>query len=243
MVEFSLVVPCYNDAGRLQRGVERLIEVMSPTGLPWEFVFVEDHSRDETAAAVRQCVERLHSRGVVASVIYLDHNHGHGGCLSSGIRAARGDIVGYVELDVSLAEGLVPMIELVHRGEADLVVGRRLFGNPAADPIALVAHWIYRQYASACLRLPVADPECRLKVFRRARILSFLDAVEDQHCFWDTELLDRGLRAGLTITEWPIRVSGEHLPKGVPRLRSARAYVRAMKNYRAGLPVVGRSTP
>ncbi len=243
MIGFSLVVPCYNDAVRLRQSVERLCETMNATGLSWEFVFVEDHSRDETAAELRHCVEWLQSRGIEVSATYLDRNHGHGGAISSGIRAARGDIVGYIELDLLLAQGLVPMIEQVRRGDAEFVVGRRVFRNPLTAPFRFLSYWTYRQYTSACLRLPVADPECRLKVFRRTRVLPLLDAVKDQHCFWDTELLDRGRKAGLAIAEWPIVFAAGGREKGGPLLRAARAYRRAMKNYRVAIAVEGGSRP
>lgn len=236
MTTFSLVIPCYNDAARLQQGVELLRDALTGTAVSWDFVFVEDHSRDDTAAELERCVEWLQSRGVTASAIYLDHNHGHGGAVSSGLRAARGEIVGYVELDPSLARGLVPMIERVHRGAADIVVGRRVFAAPLAVPFRFLSHTIYRWYAFSCLRLPVSDPECRLKVFRRSALLPILDAVEDQHCFWDTELLDRGRRGGLVITEVPIAVKGDERARGGPLLRTARNYVRAMNRYRTTRP-------
>jgi len=239
MIGFSLVVPCYNDAVRLRRSVEVLCDAMKETGLSWEFVFVEDHSRDETAVELRRSIEWLQSRGIEVSAMYLDRNHGHGSALGSGICAARGEIVGYIELDVSLVHGLVPMIERVRCGDADIVVGRRVFGNPLAVPVRSFAYWIYRKYVAACLRLPVADPECRLKVFRRTRVVPLLDAVEDQHCFWDTELIDRARRAGLAIAEWPVVVVGAFRAKGGPLLRAARAYHRAMKNYRLKTAIAG----
>ncbi len=243
MIEFSLVVPCYNDAVRLRHSVEVLCDIMKGTGLSWEFVFVEDHSRDETAAELRRCVEYLQSRRIELSAIYLDRNNGHGSAVSSGIRAARGEIVGYIELDLSLAHGLGTMIERVRCGAADLMVGRRVFGNPCAAPIRSLSYWIYRLYVSACLRLPVADPECRLKVFRRTRVLPLLDAVEDQHCFWDTELLDRSQRAGLAIAECSVVVEGNCRAKGGPLLRAARAYRRAMRKYLVKRLLEGCSVP
>jgi glycosyltransferase involved in cell wall biosynthesis len=240
MIHFSLVVPCYNDAGRLRRGVERLRDTMAASGLSWEFIFVEDHSRDNTAGELRSCVDWLESQGVAVSAIYHERNQGHGGAISSGIRAANGDIVGYVELDLSLAQGLAPLIQRVRCGEAAFAVGKRVFTNPAATPIRFINHWLYIRYAAACLRLPVTDPECRLKVFRRSEVLPLLDVVEDQHCFWDTELLHRGWRAGVAIVEEPVAFAADCRAKGAGVLRSASAYRRAMVCYRHRLAVAGR---
>lgn len=232
MIHFSLVVPCYNDAGRLRRGVERLRDTMAASGLSWEFVFVEDHSRDNTAGELRSCVEWLESQGVAVSAIYHNNNHGHGGAVSSGIRTARGDVVGYLDLEAGLTEALVPMIEQVRLGDADLVVGRRCFRNPIAVPLRFAAYLVYRIYVSTSLALPVADPECRLKVFLRSQILPLLETVVDQHCFWDTELVHRAWRDGLKIAERPVKFAGDSRAKGGPLLHAFRAYRRAMRNYR-----------
>jgi hypothetical protein len=239
-MDFSLVVPCYNDAPRLPDAVESLRECMNAVGLSWEFVFVEDHSRDDTAVALRRGVCLLESQGVAATAIFHERNHGHGGAISSGIRAANGDIVGYVELDLSLAQGLAPLIQRVRCREAAFAVGKRVFTNPAATPIRFINHQVYRHYAAACLRLPVADPECRLKVFRRSEVLPLLDVVEDQHCFWDTELLHRGWMAGVEIVEEPVAFAADCRAKGAGVLRTCRAYRRAMNCYRRRVAVAGR---
>ena len=231
-MDFSLVVPCYNDVPRLQSAVDALCERLNAVGLSWEFVFVEDHSRDDTAVALRQCVVSLEAQGVAATAIFHERNHGHGGAISSGIRAARGELVGYVELDLSLAHGLAPLIQRVRRGDAAFAVGRRVFTNPAATPIRFMSHRVYRHYAAACLRLPVADPECPLKVFRRSAVLPLVDVVEDQHCFWDTELLHRGWMSGVTIVEEPVTFAANCRAKGGGTIQACRAYRRAMVRYR-----------
>src|SRR5262245_1217950 len=52
--EFSLVVPCYNEARHLRDSVRDVVDVLEATGWTWEIVFVEDHSSDGTGAIVRE---------------------------------------------------------------------------------------------------------------------------------------------------------------------------------------------
>jgi hypothetical protein len=50
----------------------------------------------------------------------------------------------------------------------------------------------------------LSDHQCGFKAFNRDKLLSIIDEVEDIHWFWDTEVLVRGQRAGLRVTEFPV---------------------------------------
>jgi len=52
--DFSLVVPCYNEARHLRASVRDVVDVLEATGWTWEIVFVDDASTDDTAAIVRE---------------------------------------------------------------------------------------------------------------------------------------------------------------------------------------------
>jgi len=85
--DFSLVVPCYNEARHLRASVRDVVDVLEATGWTWEIVFVEDASTDDTAAIVREiCAAYPNCRA-----IFHDRNRGRGELSprEAGTRAAR----------------------------------------------------------------------------------------------------------------------------------------------------------
>ncbi len=48
------------------------------------------------------------------------------------------------------------------------------------------------------------DHQCGFKAFRRGPLLELLDEIENQHWFWDTELLVRAQHRGYRVLEFPV---------------------------------------
>lgn len=233
-IDFSLVIACYKDAPHLLRNVKILANYFNDTKFHCEFIFVEDHSPDETAKEVQKCIDWLDSQSILAQAIFHDRNTGRGRAVTDGIRLARGQIVGYIDIDLEhLMDGLLPMIQSVKNNEADIVVGRRALGNPLAKPIRVISSYVYRWLVHFFIPLPVADTECGLKVFNRTKILPVLDIVEDPHWFWDTEIIHRAWRMGLTVSErWIVFVEDRHKASTVRLWQDTWAYLKAIKTYR-----------
>jgi len=108
----SVIIPAYNEAGPLPATVAAL------RGLPEvdEIVVVDDGSTDETAAV---------AEGLGCRVVRLVRNRGKGKALTAGVRAAKGDVLVFLDADLgaSAAEArrlLAPLLA----GEADMVIGR-----------------------------------------------------------------------------------------------------------------------
>src|SRR6202034_2264559 len=82
----SLVVPAYNEATRLARGIPKLLDV-----IPWdetEVIVVDDGSTDGTAEVAQRHLADL-PRHVVMS---LPTNSGKGAAVRAGVVEARGEI-------------------------------------------------------------------------------------------------------------------------------------------------------
>ncbi len=95
--EFTAIIPAFNE----ERFVARAIEsVLSQTIRPEQIVVVDDGSTDNTAAVVRQYA----SDGV--EYIYQD-NSGLASARNTGIRAARGKYIGFLDSDDEWKDFLV----------------------------------------------------------------------------------------------------------------------------------------
>lgn len=93
----SVVIPIYNEEAGLARLFERLYPAMDKLGEPYEVIFINDGSRDRSAAILR---EQYQQRPDVTRVILLAANAGQHMAIMAGFEHCRGEIV--ITLDADL---------------------------------------------------------------------------------------------------------------------------------------------
>jgi dolichyl-phosphate beta-glucosyltransferase len=187
------VVPCFEEAKRLD-GPAFL--ALAESCAPCSIVFVDDGSRDDTPALLR---ELAHRRPELATVVPLGHNRGKAEAVREGMLhalAEQADIVGYADADLStpVAE-LERLAGLARAGAHDVVMGSRVQLLGRAIRRNHVRHYIGRVFAtcaSLSLGLPVYDTQCGAKLFRRTEALAgALAAPFHSRWAFDVELLGR----------------------------------------------------
>lgn len=169
-----LVVPCYNEAARLD-GEAYSLALRQDPGLG--FLFVDDGSTDATRAALDALAARHPSR---VAVLALPRNGGKAEAVRLGLVHALGqgaDYVGYWDADLQIPLDAVP--DLAGVLDADpacqgvlsarvLLLGRRIERT-------LGRHLLGRAFAtgaSAALGLPIYDTQCGAKLFRASGLLA-----------------------------------------------------------------------
>ena len=88
-IRYSIVVPFYNEQENIPDLYMKLTEVMDSVGEPYEMVFVDDGSKDNSYKVLSEIYE--HDRRV--NVVRLRRNFGQTPALKAGFDFARGDIV------------------------------------------------------------------------------------------------------------------------------------------------------
>ncbi|HEU5086886.1 MAG TPA: glycosyltransferase family 2 protein [Roseiflexaceae bacterium] len=96
--ELSVVIPVYNEADNLPELHRRLTNVLTLVGSPYEIVFVDDGSHDESLAILRE-MARSDERVVL---VELARNFGHQVAISAGLDYARG--AGIIVMDADLQD-------------------------------------------------------------------------------------------------------------------------------------------
>jgi SAM-dependent methyltransferase len=115
----SVVVPCYNEVGN----VDRCVREMRKLGSATELIVVDDGSKDGTAQAVKP---ELNDQ-IDVRVIHYEPNRGKGHAVATGFDAARHDIVMILDADLTThPEELAPLYEAFARGRAEFVNCTRL---------------------------------------------------------------------------------------------------------------------
>jgi glycosyltransferase involved in cell wall biosynthesis len=134
-IRYSIVVPFYNEQENITPLYMKLTEVMDALGAPYELVFVDDGSHDNTFKVLSDIYE--HDPSV--NLVRLRRNFGQTAGLAAGFDFARGDIVISMNGDLQHDPEEIPrFLEKIEEGY-DLVSGWRY---------ARRDHWLMRQIPS-----------------------------------------------------------------------------------------------
>lgn len=200
-LDVSLVIACYNEEPVLQESMCQVFEVLDTTRYSYEVIFVDDCSQDGTRVLIDSLIAHYPEKRLKR--IFHERNIGRGGTVSDGIRAARGCITGFIDIDLETHARYIPScISAIDKG-ADVVTIHRVykFHLRSIDRYLLSRGYVY--LVQTLLGLPLNDTEAGFKFFNRERILPILSQVNDQRWFWDTEILARSYHSGLKVVEIP----------------------------------------
>jgi undecaprenyl-phosphate 4-deoxy-4-formamido-L-arabinose transferase len=95
--ELSIVIPVYNEEAGLANLFARLYPAMDKLGIPYEVVFINDGSRDNSVAIL---AEQYRKRPDVTRVVLFNGNYGQHMAILAGFEQTRGEIV--ITLDADL---------------------------------------------------------------------------------------------------------------------------------------------
>src|SRR5246127_4032537 len=120
-LRYSVVVPFYNEQENIPPLYVKLTEVMDARGEPYELIFVDDGSKDNTFKVLSDIYE--HDPRV--NVVQLRRNFGQAPALKAGFDFARGEVIISMDGDLQHDPGEIPrFVEKIEEGY-DLVSGWR----------------------------------------------------------------------------------------------------------------------
>ena len=92
----SVIVPCFNEESGIEECHRRISAVLTQLAISYEIVYVDDGSRDATAAVLLT----IHEADPHAVLVKLSRNFGHQIAVSAGLDIARGDAVVIIDADL-----------------------------------------------------------------------------------------------------------------------------------------------
>ena len=107
MALFTAIVPCYNEEENIEYFYSEFIKnepFFEEKGLSFELLYVDDGSKDQTAAkvkALRQSDERVH-------LVSFSRNFGKEAAMYAGLQHAKGDYVAIMDADLQDPPSLLP---------------------------------------------------------------------------------------------------------------------------------------
>ena len=175
--ELSIVVPLYNEEDSIRPLYAAITHAVTPLGISFEIVFVDDGSRDAT---VRLADEIARSDPRVCLVKFR-RNYGQTPAMAAGIAQASGDVI--VTMDGDLQNDPADINSLLRKIDEgyDIVVGWRYDRQDK-----LISRKIPSRIANALIAkvtgVPIKDNGCSLKAYR-ASLIKKIPLYSEMHRF------------------------------------------------------------
>lgn len=120
----SIIVPCYNEEDPIPFYYQEMLKIfMEMPELQFEFVFIDDGSRDRTL----QRIKELHEKDERVHYVSFSRNFGKEAGIYAGLKHSNGDYVVIMDVDLQdPPEMLRQMYDSIQSGEYDCVAARRV---------------------------------------------------------------------------------------------------------------------
>ena len=198
-VEFSAIIPCYNEAANIAGIAARFAE--KDDGL-CELVLVDNGSSDGTAAAIALAAAQYPFVRFVSVPINLGYGHG----ILQGLSAAQGDWLGWSHGDLQCDPADLRQAFALARscGEKTFVKGERS-GRSFADHIFTAGMAAFETF---CFAVPLRDINAQPTVFHRSFFAQWKNPPADFTLDLYAYALAR--RLGLKVLRLPVRLTPRH---------------------------------
>ena len=166
----SIVVPAFNEGGNVHTLAGAVAAVLKDQ--PYELIFVDDGSRDDTFDQI----EQLSRRDGRVRGLSLSRNFGHQYALSAGLRHARGDAVVTMDADMQHPPSLLPT--LIDRWREGYNVVQTVRRDSLKTPMLkrLTSRAYYRVFSALC-GIPIEPGMADFRLLDR-RVLDEINALK-----------------------------------------------------------------
>jgi dolichyl-phosphate beta-glucosyltransferase len=197
----SVVVPAFNEEGRIASFIERMRQELADLVPTWEILVADDGSLDRT----REVVQEIAAADPRVRLVALPHR-GKGEAVRRGLQAARGAWRFMADADLAMPpDNLRRFLALTGEdSQAALIIGsREAPGSERIDEpwlrhvIGRFFNWVVRLFA-----VPViTDTQCGFKLFSAHAVETICPHLTIVGFAFDVEMLALARRAGLPIRE------------------------------------------
>lgn len=203
----SVVIPCYNEGGILERSYQQLRAYLEKADwqgdLPgtWEILFVNDGSKDNTVAIVSS----IAARDPRVRLCTYPHNGGQGKALQTGFAHARGQWIFCVDADLDYGpEHIKRFMHAAQAQQADLIVGSPYMPGGTTENVPwvrlMMSKAVNRYFGFVC-NIGVSTFTGIIRLYRRDSLQRLLLTSRDKDVL--PEILIKAHTLGMKIVEVP----------------------------------------
>lgn len=209
-IELTVVAPAHNEQENVEALVNEVEKALSPLGLPWELLVVDDGSTDRTRAILRGMMNaRPWLRSIAMTKTPPGKGNGQSAAFHAGFRAARGRLIAVLDADLQNDPADIPaMLRLLRETNADLVQGDRSHAR-RDNIVRRVGSIVGRLFRRIILGDTVRDTGCSLRVMKREYALRLPLEFRGMHRFIPVGIAHLGGKVVEMQVHHRPRVAGE----------------------------------
>jgi dolichol-phosphate mannosyltransferase len=202
-VDLSVIIPIYNEEANIPALYERLRGVLDPMALRYEFIFINDGSRDQSL----RLVQTLALRDERVRFIDFSRNFGHQIAVTAGLDLAAGEAVVIIDADLQDPPELIgPLYQKLKEGY-EVVYAKRRSRQGESVAKKLTAKLFYRLLASIThISIPVDTGDFRI-ISRK--VVDALKSMPEQNKFIRGQISWIGYRQTYVEYDRAERAGGE----------------------------------
>lgn len=198
-MKYSIVVPAYNEEKRIGNFLPDLKKFTE--GEDAEVIVVDDGSKDKT-------VEVLNGlKWDALKIISYKPNRGKGHAVRTGVEAAKGDYVIFLDADGSTGVSEIPKMGNAFEN-ADVVVGTRKTDDASLEkkqPFGRrLASWGFNTLVNVMFLMNHSDYLCGFKGFKRDAAKNIFSDMKSKRWSFDVEVFYRAKKFKYKVAEVPI---------------------------------------
>ena len=201
-VRLSVVVPAFNEAGRIRHTLEELLAHLDTSVPDYEIRVVDDGSDDDTPIIV-ESIARTHPR----VVLQREPHRGKGGTVRAGLLAATGELRFMCDADLSMPVGELPRFLAMVPAQCDIAIGSRegIGSRRVGEPTYRHAMGrVFSTLVNAMVLPGINDTQCGFKLFTSQAVEAVFPMTTVAGWAFDVEVLLVAQLQGLRVQEVPI---------------------------------------
>ena len=174
MDKISIIVPCYNEEEAIKIFYDKITEVSSRVEADFEYIFVNDGSKDKTLEIVREYA-KMDSR---VRYISFSRNFGKEAAMYAGLQASEGDYVAIMDVDLQDPPDLLPeMYNTLLEKEYDCVATKRKT-RKGENPIISFFSRLFYKIINKMTKTEIVDGARDYRLMTRQMVNSILEVTE-----------------------------------------------------------------
>lgn len=203
MVEFSVIIPIYNEELNIPNLLTRLRPVVEKTGMSYELLFVNDGSRDRSLQLIKALAQ------ADSHVRYIDfsRNFGHQVAVTAGIDHSKGEIIAIIDADLQDPPELIEeMIALIKQGNEVVYAKRR--SRKDKNVLKKAAYKTFYRLLARISNVEVPLDTGDFRVMTR-KVAEVLKNMPEQHKFLRGQIAWLGFKQTFVEYDRDVRAAGE----------------------------------
>ncbi|NQM13033.1 glycosyltransferase family 2 protein [Streptococcus suis] len=171
----SVIVPCFNEEEAIPYFYDAMEKVRKEMGDQFEYIFVNDGSKDRTLTVLRQ----LSGQDRAVRYLSFSRNFGKEAALYAGLQAAQGELLTVMDVDLQDPPEMLMEMKAMLDGNPDLdCVGTRRVSRDGEPPIRSFFAKLFYKLMNKISQVEVVDGARDFRLMRRHMVDAILSVSE-----------------------------------------------------------------